>query len=459
MRVKEKYQKTGFFWLPGKENKRIPGTLIINDGGVIDLEIVGLFDEGFKPLVRGDDIPKIIGQVEGDGYVTLERCFFKKKAYAFGGVARSLLRVRRAFVRASFEDVDEIYFDTVSFSVEGLDEWLGITGISVDFNENHTEATISYSPKDAITLSLNNGFLLSIVFAYNLPNLGSNTAAQITQKAYLRLSSEEPLELDEYLPIIHQITSLLCLAIDSAVSVQELKGTSPSILCNLQNETIPELLDIYYPSLPFEEREPSIDKFRMLFTYKDIEKNAQSIFNNWLMAYETIRPALSLYFSAVSGSHRYMDGRFLALAQGLETYHRRTNMDTLMEPDRFRSVLAYLLRLCPKEHRVWLISRLRYGNEISLGQRIKKIIEPYKEIIGNNKERTKLIRSIVDTRNYFTHFSEELESRASRGSELWSICQKMEAIFQLHLLEQLGFDNTQIKDLLSNNYKLEQKLG
>lgn len=100
-----------------------------------------------------------------------------------------------------------------------------------------------------------------------------------------------------------------------------------------------------------------------------------------------------------------------------------------------------------------------HGNEINLGKRIKRIIEPFKSKIGNAKAISKLTRNIVNTRNYLTHYNEELEKDAVRGSNLWDLCQIMEAIFQLHLLEQLGFENVEIEKILDNNYKLKQKIN
>lgn len=147
----------------------------------------------------------------------------------------------------------------------------------------------------------------------------------------------------------------------------------------------------------------------------------------------------------------------MALAQGLETYHRRTSNETLRDETEFRSMVASLLWSCPKQNRKWLRGRLYHGNEINLGQRIKRIIEPYKSYLGNSKQRNKFIRGVVNTRNYLTHYSEGLEKDAVKGSELWGLCQKMEAVFQLHLLQQLGFEESDIQRILSNNYKLKQK--
>ena len=197
----------------------------------------------------------------------------------------------------------------------------------------------------------------------------------------------------------------------------------------------------------------------MLFTFGQIRDNAEKIINNWLNAYDVIRPSLGLYFSAVTGTHKYLDGKFLALAQALETYHRRTSDEKLMDEDVFRTLVARLLCQCTKDKRKWLRGRLIHGNEINLGKRIKKIIEPFKSHIGNGKVRSKLIRNIVNTRNYLTHYSEDLESVAAKGINLWELCQKMEAIFQLHLLGQLGFSNTEISSIVENNYKLKQKIN
>ena len=93
---------------------------------------------------------------------------------------------------------------------------------------------------------------------------------------------------------------------------------------------------------------------------------------------------------------------------------------------------------------------LYHGNEINLGQLIKRIIEPYKSYIGSSKQRNKFIRNVVNTRNYLTHYSEDLEKDSLKGSELWRLCQKMEAVFQLHLLQQLGFEELDIQRITTN---------
>ena len=103
MIIKEEYKKTGYFWLPEKEDKKIPGVLSISDGGYIELEIAGLFDESLDSLNRNDDIDRIIGHVENDGLVTLDNCFYTKKSFPFGGISKSKIFVHRVLSGAAWD--------------------------------------------------------------------------------------------------------------------------------------------------------------------------------------------------------------------------------------------------------------------------------------------------------------------------------------------------------------------
>lgn len=460
MRISEEYRRSGYFWLPDAPEKKIPGTLAISDGGNIELEVVGLFDDSIRALNGEDDLSRIVGHIEKDGLVTLENCFYRKKNISFGAISKSLVHVNRVLAGVAYDKDEIAKFNAVSFSIEGLDEWLGISGINVRYGDDYRTATISYTPQPEIVYKLAAGFRLHIYFGYTLPGFPNTTEAKITQKAYLKLSSETERELSDFIDIFHKITYLLCFAVDATVAVRDVSATSESVVTEVsEGKTRPIPIKIYYPSIPFSKDPPNISFHKMLFTFGQIRGNAESIINNWIGAYALIRPALGLYFSAVTGSHKYLDGKFLALAQALETYHRRTSSETIMKEGSFRSLVALLLCKCPKSNRRWLRGRLMHGNEINLGARIKKIIEPFKKHIGNSKQRNSLIRKVVNTRNYLTHYTESLEAEAVHGVDLWGLCEKMEAIFQLHLLRQLGFSDGEIIAVVDNSYKLKNKMS
>ena len=175
--------------------------------------------------------------------------------------------------------------------------------------------------------------------------------------------------------------------------------------------THPTRMSVYYPFSLYKESPPKINPARMLFKYPQISERAEDVMNKWINDYERIRPTLALYFAVASEKYTYQDAKFLALAQALEAYHRRT-VD---------------------------------GTELIFRERIKGLIEPFEELIGNSDERAKLVRAIKKTRNYFTHYDEKNKSVAKTDPKsLLLLSQKIVAILQLQLLRFLGFTHEEI---------------
>jgi ApeA N-terminal domain 1 len=185
MRIKEEFKKSGYFWLPSAPERKIPGTLYISDGGNIELEVIELFNLSLDIMYDDDDnLERIVGVIEEDGCVTLDNCFYKQKNRSFGGVSKkSLVYVEKAFVGVEYEEKESTHFNTFRFSVEGIDEWVGISGIKVVHKYNSTEeliaSTINYLPPEAIVLNLNNGMQLLITFSWMVPGYPCMKEAKI----------------------------------------------------------------------------------------------------------------------------------------------------------------------------------------------------------------------------------------------------------------------------------------
>lgn len=335
MRIKEEFKKSGYFWLPSVPERRIPGTLAIADGGGIELEVVGLFDESIEGLNRAingkDELKRIVGHIEKHGLVTLEDCFYKNKNISFGGISKSSVCVNKAFIGVAYDDKEIVLFNDFKFSVEGIDEWVGISGIKVENQYEKRTASITYAPPEEISLTLNNGMKLLITFSWTLPRFPNQKEAKITQKTYFKLTSEQKRPLSDFMSAAYKVTTLLSFAIDKTVCIEQVSATSDAIRQDIgdgRSALVP--ISIYYASLPHTESEPKIDLHSMLFRFGQIKEDAERIVNNWFDAYDEIDPALNLYFSTKTGAHKYLDGKFLALAQGLETYHRRISNEKLM---------------------------------------------------------------------------------------------------------------------------------
>ena len=463
MRLKEEIKRSGYFWLPSASEKKIPGTLHISDGGKIELEVVGLFDgtvgEQDSAIDDRGEFERIVGQIEKHGLVTLDGCFYKNGPIFFDGVSKAQLHVSKALLGIDYAD-NELLFNAFHFSVEGLDEWVGLSGINVDYQSEKPSVIIKYTPLEEVSLNLDNGMKLLIKFLMIPPGSPHIREAKIIQKTYFKLVSQQERPIEDFLSVVHKVTTFLCFAIDKTVCINPITATSTTSCRNIntgESEPAPPI-SLYYESLPFTKDEPKIGWYHMLFRYQDIRERAEQIINNWLQAYDKFEPALNLYFGVTTGELQYLDTKVLALAQGLESYHRRTSDETRMAKSNFESLRQTLKAQCPEEHRKWLSEKLNYGNELSLRQRLQRIVEPLKEFIGDKNQQDKLIASIVDTRNYLTHYDESLKSKAASGDKLIHLYYKMEAIFQLCILQELGFTQTEIESILDKSYRLRKKL-
>jgi hypothetical protein len=157
LRIKDEFKKLGYFGLPSAPERKIPGTLVITDGGNIELEVVGLFDESIEGLNRSlngtDELKRIVGDIEKHGLVTLDDCFYKNKNISFGGISKSSIHANEALLGVAYDDEEFVLFNTFQFSVEGIDEWVGLSGIKVEHQfENHS-ASITYSLPEEISLT------------------------------------------------------------------------------------------------------------------------------------------------------------------------------------------------------------------------------------------------------------------------------------------------------------------
>ena len=467
MRIKEEFKKSGYFWLPSTPNKKAPGTLSISDGGHIELEVIEWFGDGvevsfnanLKPIIEeGKPIERIVGYIEEGKFVTLDNCHYKRvplPSLLTTGISKSLIDVRRAFI--GVQDDGEIpLFNTLTFSVEGIDEWVGISGISGEW-PSEKSTTISYQDPGDISINLDNGMQLLIKFGPG--SRITRKEARISQKTYFQLVvSKEGRELKEFTSVAHKITHFLCFAIDQTVSLDGMEATADIDLGEGQTRRV--TVNIYYSSLPYSKDEPKIDQHDMLLGFAKIQNDTEEKIKNWIKDYEETYPAFDLYFSAKRDEQRYLDEKFLTLTRGLEAYHKRKFDENRMDDAEFDELVENIVNQCPEEHRKWLNGVLKHANKVSLRKRLKDIIEPFKEVIGNGTKRGKLIGGIVDKRNGLTHANPDFNLKtADEFKDLAVLCFKTELIFQLLLLWSIGFSLEDMNSIVTNCRQLQWKLN
>ncbi|MYB93777.1 hypothetical protein F4Y43_07925, partial [Candidatus Poribacteria bacterium] len=347
MRIKEEIKNYGDFWLPSAPDKRIPGILSISDGGLIELELFGVFGNIAEDPKQ---IDRIVGHVQKQGFITLDNCYSRNMFSSISTpsvrdeISKSLIDVTTAFTGVAYREGEIPRFDTFIFSVEGIDQWVGISGIKDEYQFEEHAATISYKLPENIVLKLNNGMELSIVFAWKPQSLLNKREAGVTQKIYLHLSSQDTHELDEFISIAQKLTTFLCFAMDQIVYMDSISATFDSSHQEIEeNPTMHPSVDIYFRSSLHSKDDPEIYGHNMLFEFEEIRDKVETIINNWIKGCEQSDPVFHLYIWAQRDAYPYLEARFLSLVQSLEIYHRRISDEKEMEETVFEELIKNLI--------------------------------------------------------------------------------------------------------------------
>ena len=446
MRLSEPIEKPGFFWVPEDAENRVPGILHISESGKVILEVSHFRKPRLSALnnqllqylqfaSENWNLNRITGIIDND-LVTLDNCFFSKRSSTSSGVSTATIHANRAFIGVNYDKEEEVTLSKLTFSVEGLDEWLSVSGFQVEQNWEDMSASIDFNLPEEIALNLPDGIELKFTFIPNVTE--AVTEARITQKVYISLVSQELRPIEYFLALVFKLHNFLCFAIDKTVSLDFLTGYSNEIIGELKEGKRYEIpISIYYQIQPYSEFKPNVHRHDMLFCYRNVADQIEGILTKWIETYEISEPAFNLYFASKSGGHKYLDSKFLSLAQGIETLHRRES----------------------QEKKRWIKAKPRYANELSLRQRIERMVERFEYLFGDKNKRQSFINKVTDMRNYLTHYDRKLADRAASRRGLWKLYRKLEALFQLHFLRLIGMDLECIKSIVNGNEELRDKLG
>ncbi len=474
MKLPNPVEGKGFFWLPESPQNSLPGLLRISETGEATLEVFGIndtrrslnprpfIDPPFSEKYEHIYLKRIVGITETgkSKLITLDKCKRITYSNTYPGLWTSTYRADYAFISANHNTKKESKFSKIEFSVEGLDEWLSITGLNVQHQWEDRRASVEYEhPQATPEIPLSDGISLRFTFAVKLPGFAAIAEAHIDQMAYISLASNTLRPLDDFIDLIFKLQVFLCFAIDKTVSIKTITGYSSEVTQEIGDGKKYETpISIYYRREPNSETNHKIYLHNMFFRYKDIKDNLEKVLNKWIEDYKKYELAFNLYFSVASGAYKYTDGKFLSLVQAIEILHRKISQEKRMPENEFRDLVDDMTKNLTQENCDFFREKLEHANELSLRKRMQRMIDPFQEFFGNEQDRKSFSKKIADTRNYLVHADDNPEKKWVEGVELSKLYYKIEALFQLRLLQMLEFDSEFINSLEKKNYRLRWKL-
>lgn len=457
MKLSHSLKYSGQFWVPGAEQNKAAGDVAITQSGAISLRLNGNLHD--NPIDIGS-VPRIVGSLENGEYITLDGCFYVSEKRNSLATSITELHVGKAVLDARFDEGSEIETSCFRFSVEGLDEWLDVRGITVNTDYSSGSVNIAFVRPDEIVFPIPDGLSLEIAFDYTPPSSPAIRSAVIRQKVMFKLHSVESRKLETFVSVATQIKDLLCLLMDAPISfdvatilVRKRVGSpGEDRVCNFY-------CNCYFEDVRYSESTTKIDRHRMLLSYADVANGFPEMVRQWLLAYRQAQMAFVLYFHTFYKSTAMIDEKFLSLAQGLESLHRSTSSETRFPRSEFRKLARWLSEVCPPSRIEWFNGLMSHGNQLTLAMRLERLLEPFKELFGVEEKRGAFLSAVKNARNELTHPGGTKSQIASDVGSLWSLQKKVHVLFQLNLLLVLGLSSEQICAIAKRNMAIQFALG
>lgn len=449
---------SGVWWLPGRENVRVAGSLSFTVGTGLKLSLLGALQATSNPF---EDVehPLVLGVTQEGKAVTLYHCVQTNFNLSFNrsspGFTSQTLNIEVAYIGAHFLDIGDLRFYKAEVKYNHLPEWVGVSGFHEEFQpseESEALLKVTYSHPSVVSFTTSFGV---VSFQHTLHTSNNRPMGiSLTQDAYALMQLNAEMGLDQlWIAIISPLQNLLSLATgEPNITAQVIMYSRTSALAKQGRDAaeypIEAVFASYFPELDNDE---PIARGQMLFSLMEIVHNPD-ILATWLAVGSELDSVCNLFFSVQYHPRMYLEQRFLNMVQAAETYHRRRRNNHVLPKLEHRARIRRIVSAAPEAERAWLQEQLAYGNEPRLRDRLTDLItltEPVMlPLVGDAHT---FARSVTNTRNYLTHYDQRLKDKHASGEELYRLTQKLSVLVRACLLNDLGVTPTQAATMFQRN--------
>jgi ApeA N-terminal domain 1 len=393
----------GHWWLPSDPNGAAYGTLSYS----VD-RIKLRLDRAFTPKldtaygVGSVKIPVILGRANDSSSITVLRAFY------WGSNRNEIdLLANEIVVGAHLDSARAVVREAV-VGFTNLEEWTAYQLVQQSAGDG--DATVRFF----VTKDLKPN--LQVLGLPSLKRLSLSTDLQVshdlvetklTNQSRFTLEFSHPATLQTVTDSVRSLGNLLALLMDEPAQpttirlMMQFQPTGPDIFANY---AIP-------PRATLPKKKP---EFEMLLPFNDLHQTntAETLFNNWFQKEQVLRPVYDLLLSTIYSPGQYVQSTFLSLAQALESFHRKVYQGKYISQEGYPSIRKNLIDAIPtsidEKLSAKLTTMLQYGNELSLKSRLEYLFEGIRsdhlDNLSGTDDSRRFIRTLVDIRNYLTHY-------------------------------------------------------
>jgi len=441
------FELKGYWWLPDLEENQLPGTLTFSqeDGAV--LEVVGVFDSKKPEPIQHPSI--ILGITQQGKPITLYKCIINTWSYPLVGLGGGRYRAHFIFEGVHFATEEKIKFNQLCGSYTDLDAWVDIYGFVIEWDNTDGKAVskIRYEKPASQFFDVRETFEVGIGFSSHGPNQSIiQTEATISQHAYLVVKSKNgDTGFDDLFTQLNIFTYLVQFAVQRIPYPLRVFGFSKENPQELSKDKTyyPEINIYYTPIEPMANQKEKLPQ-EFLYTFEDLSADQISA---WFTSFDKYETIIHLYRSLFYSNRLFIDTKFLNITQSLESLHSILFSGQYLPNDKFVEKKERVLQAIPSELTEWVEDALSNANYKRLRQKIFELLDNRKETVGRFIDDIELFaKRVTSTRNEFVHHNKQ--KWTFQKEELPSTIYILTMIFELYLLEVVGFSNEKIKELL-----------
>ncbi|MCY3572264.1 MAG: hypothetical protein OXH19_13125 [Chloroflexi bacterium] len=437
MRVDE-FEDVGFFWLPDDvdASHRVPGTLRVSKLGTVTLDTFGLADTSKNSLASFGEhntessAGRVLGVTKGHGNVTLEGTRKISRGLDIRGSGTSFstsdIRASWLFIGRHFDVKEPIRLAGLSFTVEGLDQWLARSGIRAHFHSDRRHATIDFQAPEDLSYSFEDGTTAEILTSYSLPHANRETTEiKMSQSAHIRLATKGCWSLADVANRLAWFRDLLCLAIDRDVSVTSVRGycdVHTNVPIKQGESQVP--VSMIYEAVNQRDSNPDVFGPMMLFQFDAIEPDFERYLERWLR-FNADHPApIRLFFEAYGlSSDMPLALQFQRLVEALEAFDKASGR-----------------------------------RAVRLDRRIERMTDPFAENIGLTGGSSRFAQHVSKTRNFLVHHDDSKRTDAAHGRDLFRLTVQCELLLIYHFVSMIAGDQTTAVNLIGKSQPVLRRL-
>jgi hypothetical protein len=418
----------GFWFLPNKEENRIPGILYFRANKEIKLELIGGFETGIQDFLVPRELDIIHGITNENKNVTLFNCYRSGNWNLSSKYPTTNYNCHYLIIGKHLIHAEENVFDRIQIELTSLYDWYPSARIrnTIKFSKDDRAEGVDLSISDSDywekSVQLDDDFTLKIFGnakydgSYNQQEfiMSQDTSLEITGTK----SKKSFVELLNKAEIFKQFLSLASL---STVNYIDL-----TLFDNEDYQQSDRGKKLFNSDSLFFIKEleniPKPKRYQFLFTYNDIEDVFPDIIKKWYALKEEFAPIRNHLIESIKTKKVFTSLDFLITIQALEGYHRRF-IDVNNQNKR-------------------KILRNRINELINIFDSIRKI--------HNNPID---LTHIVKSRDYYSHFYKK-DKNVLDGIKLFKLSNQLRTLLICCILRLIGLDLVLIDKLLNKNDKI-----